>query len=580
LSMPPKRSPKPAKPVKAKAVKPKAVRTRLAKPDAGLEASLALALSENEMLQAKLQVMREVTRVAAGEFSMDEALELFMDVVLQYTRTDAGSLLLLSPDGKELVFKVARGPKASGLLGRRMPAHDGICGWVAQHGQSVISGEPSRDRRHNVAMAKELGYAAENILAVPLKGRDRVLGVVELFNRRDGKNFIDEDLNALEAISVPIAQVVENATLFLRHQDEIRKLTSLIEVSEALNSTLDLKRLLKLSMDLAARSLQAEASSILLKDEATGDLVFEVATGEAGDAMKLIRVPVGEGIAGWVAQHQKSILVDDVQADPRFFKKADEKSKFVTKSIVAVPLTLQGRLIGVAEALNKREGVFTEDDLRLLEALGHQSAIAIQNARLYADLQDSFLATVRSLVQAIDAKDPYTAGHATRVTEYATAIAVEMGLDAESLDRVRQAALMHDVGKIGVPEAILCKPGRLTDEEYTQMKKHPSVGAGILRPMSRLAQVIPGIQQHHEHYDGHGYPDGLKGEDISLDGRIIGVADTFDAMTSNRVYRPRLSDEAALDELRRFAGRQFDPKVVEVFLLAYKNGRIKTQPQG
>jgi sigma-B regulation protein RsbU (phosphoserine phosphatase) len=167
-----------------------------------------------------------------------------------------------------------------------------------------------------------------------------------------------------------------------------------------LNSTLDLKRLLKLVMELAARTLNAEASRILLVDKKSGELTFEVATGEKQDAVATVRVPVGEGIAGWVALNNRSLLVPDVNRDPRFFKKVDEKTRFVTRDILAVPVTVQGRLIGVAEVLNKRQGRFSVGDQQLLEALAHQSGIAIQNAGLYADLQESFWATLRCLDEA------------------------------------------------------------------------------------------------------------------------------------------------------------------------------------
>jgi putative nucleotidyltransferase with HDIG domain len=288
---------------------------------------------------------------------------------------------------------------------------------------------------------------------------------------------------------------------------------------------------------------------------------------------------VGEGIAGWVAQNCKPLLVPDVTKDPRFYKQADEKSKFVTKSILAVPLMAHQKLIGVVEVLNKKSGEsFAPEDVTLLEALAHQSAVAIENAKLYRDLQSSFLSTVSALAAAVDAKDSYTAGHAQRVTEYSVHIAEEMGLSAADVETVRLSGLMHDLGKIGISESILSKPGRLTDEEFAEMKRHPGVGATILSSVQGLAHVIPGIHRHHERVDGRGYPDGLKGDDIPLVGRIIGVADTFDAMTSDRVYRHRLTDQEGIDELKRFSGQQFDAKVVEAFLKAYEKGKIKTIP--
>ncbi|HTB22372.1 MAG TPA: HD domain-containing phosphohydrolase [bacterium] len=358
--------------------------------------------------------------------------------------------------------------------------------------------------------------------------------------------------------------------------EQLRRLEALADASTVINSTLDLKQLLKLVMELAARSLRAEAGSILLKDKATGDLLFDVATGSSAEAMKTIRVPRGQGIAGHVAETAECVLVPDCDKDPRFFKDADKKSKFVTRNIVAVPLIARGQTIGVVEVLNRLEGTFDDGDLMLLRALGHQSAVAIQNAQLFQDVESGFLSTVKALAQAVDAKDSYTAGHSSRVTQYSVIIAEELGLDADLVRRVRLSGLLHDVGKIGIGDSVLGKPGKLTDEEFALMKTHPAVGGHILEPVAQLADVIPGVISHHERFDGRGYPRGLKGEEIPLQGRIIGVADAFDAMTSHRVYRPRLSDEVAIAELKKYSGTQFDSRMVDAFLEAFNKGLIVT----
>jgi adenylate cyclase len=362
------------------------------------EARVLMLESQADMLLAKLRVTREVAHTSASDFSLPEMLELFMDVALEATHSDAGGLLLMEEGG--LRFTVVRGPKSAGLKDQLLPHNEGIAGWVARTGEAAITEDPRRDARHSARISKQVGYDAHNILAVPLKGRTGVLGVLQLLNRHDGLTYSHEDLADLESLALPIAMVLENARLFEGHQQEIQRLTSLIEASQVLNSTLDLKRLLKLVMELAARTLNAEASRILLVDKKSGELTFEVATGEKQDAVATVRVPVGEGIAGWVALNNRSLLVPDVNRDPRFFKKVDEKTRFVTRDILAVPVTVQGRLIGVAEVLNKRQGRFSVGDQQLLEALAHQSGIAIQNAGLYADLQESFWATLRCLDEA------------------------------------------------------------------------------------------------------------------------------------------------------------------------------------
>jgi len=548
----------------------------------GLAQALAQvqALEQKLLMQtAKLQVMQEVARVSAGDVSQDEMLELFMDVVLQVTRSEHASILLMEDDGGHLRFQCVRGPASPLLKTIKVKVGEGIAGWVAKNGQSALTEDVARDHRFTGSIARQVNVEPRGILCVPLKGRRGLLGVIEVLHTEGRPAFTIDDLWSLEGLANQIGVVVENASLFSNHNEEIRRLEALTAASTVVNSTLELKELLKLVMDLAARSLRAEASSILLKDKATGDLLFDIATGDAAEAIKTIRIPRGAGIAGHVAETASSLLVPDCSKDPRFFKGADEKSRFVTRNIIAVPLIARGVVIGVVEVLNRMGGgTFNDADLKLLQALAHQSAVAIQNAQLFHDLQESFLSTVQALAQAVDAKDSYTAGHSSRVTQYSVLIAEELGLDAETVRKVRLAGLLHDVGKIGIRDSVLGKPGQLNDEEFAVMKSHPAVGGTILKPVAQLADVVPGVVSHHERFDGRGYPGGLKGEDIPLLGRIIGVADAFDAMTSDRVYRPRLPDETALAELRKHSGGQFDSRMVKAFLSLYDKGLIITEP--
>ncbi|MDI7252887.1 MAG: HD-GYP domain-containing protein, partial [Actinomycetota bacterium] len=210
-------------------------------------------------------------------------------------------------------------------------------------------------------------------------------------------------------------------------------------------------------------------------------------------------------------------------------------------------------------------------------SLASQAAIAIENARLFESLEEIYIEVITALANAIDARDAYTHGHSNRVMEYSVALAEGMGLSPEEVDVIRHASILHDVGKIGIREKILKKPGLLTEEERREMEYHPFIGTRILQSVKLLEPVMPLVYHHHERYDGTGYPDGLKGEEIPLGSRIIAVADAFESMTSDRPYRKALPLEEALAELRRGAGRQFDPRVVEVFLRLVEEGRISVR---
>jgi HD-GYP domain-containing protein (c-di-GMP phosphodiesterase class II) len=234
--------------------------------------------------------------------------------------------------------------------------------------------------------------------------------------------------------------------------------------------------------------------------------------------------------------------------------------------MLAVPMQRQDELLGFYFALDKRDGDFDSLDSKMVNSIANESAIFLENAMLYEDMHGLMMGLLHSLTSAVDAKDAYTHGHSERVAALGRHLTLEAGLGEAQAERVYLAGLLHDVGKIGVPESVLHKTGRLTAEEFEQMKKHPQIGARILADVKQVRDLIPGVLHHHERYDGHGYPHGLSGENIPLMGRLICLADCFDAMTSNRTYRKAMPLEVALTEIRRCGGTQFDPGLTEVFL--------------
>ncbi len=236
-------------------------------------------------------------------------------------------------------------------------------------------------------------------------------------------------------------------------------------------------------------------------------------------------------------------------------------------NLVAVPLVVDQNVVGVLAAVNKLSGDFDSVDMKLISAVGSQASVFLDNNRLYADVQDLLMGVLHALTASIDAKDPYTCGHSLRVAKLSRQLALACGYTRDKAERLYLCGLLHDIGKIGVPERILCKTARLTDEEYDVIKRHPGIGAKILTGIRQLEDVTVGILTHHERLDGRGYPNALKGDEIPMDGRIVGLADAFDALTSDRVYRRALSPEQVIGEIRRCTGTQFDPDVVEKLLV-------------
>ena len=256
------------------------------------------------------------------------------------------------------------------------------------------------------------------------------------------------------------------------------------------------------------------------------------------------------------------LLVNDLKADRHFGWLTAEGAR----QLLAVPLQRQEHVLGCMFVLDKHCGEFDSVDTKLLNSIANESAIYLENSILFADVHGLMMGLLHSLTSAVDAKDAYTCGHSERVALLSRHLAMEIALSDSEVEQIYMAGLLHDVGKIGVPESVLQKTGRLTAEEFEQMKKHPQIGARILADVKQVKALIPGVLHHHERYDGKGYPAGLAGNDIPLMGRIICLADCFDAMTSNRTYRKALPLEVALTEIRRCAGTQFDPTLAEAFL--------------
>jgi HD-GYP domain-containing protein (c-di-GMP phosphodiesterase class II) len=235
---------------------------------------------------------------------------------------------------------------------------------------------------------------------------------------------------------------------------------------------------------------------------------------------------------------------------------------------VIVPLISRNKVIGVLGADKTGDEEVTDDDRDCLGDFSNEIAIAIENAQLYEHLNTSYVSSVQALAKALEAKDSYTRGHSSRVADYAVQIGKTMGLSEKELDEMRQACLLHDVGKIGITESLLHKKGPLTESEREEFCLHPIIGEEILKPLLFFSEQTAIIRNHHEWYNGHGYPDQLSGSSIPLEARIVAVADAYDAMTSDRAYRPALPREEAIQEISRCANTQFDPFVASAFVRA------------
>ena len=245
-------------------------------------------------------------------------------------------------------------------------------------------------------------------------------------------------------------------------------------------------------------------------------------------------------------------------------------------NIVAIPLKIRSRVFGMlASIINNKDKYFSEKDIYYLNFLIEKASSSIENLALYENIYENLFSTLYAFVEAIEARDPYTKQHSASVSRYAMSIALKIGCSQEEIAKLDISGNLHDIGKIGIPDSILLKPGQLTDDEYKIIKKHPVIGSNIIGHLGMWTDEQNIIRHHHERFDGKGYPDNLKGEDIPHLARILSVADVYDALTTDRSYRHRMSDNVAVEIIKENAGSQFDPKIVGVFLDLHGKGEIK-----
>jgi len=328
---------------------------------------------------------------------------------------------------------------------------------------------------------------------------------------------------------------------------------------------LDEQELFNLIVEKTTRMMKTEIGSLMLLNPETNLIEIVAAVGLSDEIVKSTKLRIGEGIAGRVFLEGEPIFCSDIEKDPRFMRKPN--IKYYSKSFISVPLKVLDKVIGVLNVNNKEEmKEFNKMDLDLLSLIADEAARVIENFRLYQRMRSMYIGSIKALAQALDARDAYYKGHSDRVTRYAVSIARKMNLPQGIIENIRYAAMIHDIGKIGIPDTILQKIEPLTKDEWERIREHPDIGEALISPIDFLENVTSLIKYHHERWDGKGYPEGLKGDEIPLGARIISIADSFDSMTSTRPYRKALTKKEAMDELIRQRGKQFDPKIVDIFL--------------
>jgi HD-GYP domain-containing protein (c-di-GMP phosphodiesterase class II) len=352
----------------------------------------------------------------------------------------------------------------------------------------------------------------------------------------------------------------------------VERLSTIYKIGLAINSTMDIDRLFNLVVRTTTTTLKANFGYIILYDAENSCLNVTNLIGSGKLLAPKTAIPMKDSsVSTWVIRNRQPILISDINDTPQFDRFSD--LGYERKTLICAPLMVKDEIIGTISVVNKiDDSQFNLDEMEMLSTIAAQASISIKNATLYDEQQQTYLNTIQALVSAIEASDSYTKGHSERVTRYSLEIGRRLNLSADRMQILERAAILHDIGKIGVDLSLLHKEGKLTPQDIRDLQQHPSIGMHILEPIDFLHDVRVCIGQHHERFDGMGYPNRIKKNELLLEARILAIADSFDAMTSDRPYRKALSLDIAVAELHDNAGSQFDPEIVNVFSRAIEEG--------
>ena len=518
-------------------------------------------------LDALGEISQALTTVTQGSRVLEQKT---LETAVRVTVATAALLTRTTDEGGQAVIMSVGFP--AGVNEMEFHNGQGIIGatMLSQRTTAVANLDASPD----LSPAQDLGASwLHAAICTPMLEEGRLWGTLTVFDSKK-REWTPDDQRVLATLGNQGVVAVRNAELYEKNERSIWELSNLQEALQAATSTLDLNQVLQQVLAGAAKASSAQIGGLALSDE--GRLVLKGGFGTDHVTAEKLALDLGGDICRRVMESGEAVmeaLEHDTETD----------SPLNPRAVLCVPITLRGKPLGVVFLANYQVGhAFTGDHRNLVTELAAQAAVAIDNARLFQDREEVILESLEAFAMTVDAKDPYTAGHSDRVTEYALIIARQMHYaphDQEAWVRLERGGRLHDIGKVGVPDAVIQNTGKLTEKEFDQMKSHTVIGFNILSRLHMLTDELVIVRSHHERYDGKGYPDRKTGDEVPMSAWIVGAADAIDAMTSDRPYRKGMSLQVAVEQVRSGAGTHFHPDVAEAVLDAVDNGSLKLIPQ-
>lgn len=532
-----------------------------------------------EAVRAREEVLSSLYRFSRNmrtAKNCNDLLPVVLNEAVQQLQADDGMITMLAKDNTCCKIVVGHGYWADSV-DFTYPVSEGTSSYVMQNSSTFVTDNFSITGQDVMLHHQEHAQRVGPMIIVPLKSDEGLVGALEV-SRRLGpgiKPFTQSEIDHLSALGEIAGSALRRQALFEHTQDQLRHIQALHNIDNAINNSLDLEYIFKVVLDEITALFNTEATAILCLDQYSGHLYYETWRGFHFIDPGAIKIPPGKGLAGKALIEQKFIQIADLNAMSEPVPESEieflHKEEFV--SYYAVPLMARGHVRGVLELFDRKSRIFNGELLEFLKALSGQVAVAIDNLQLFKNLEiktlellSAYDLTIEGWAFALDLKDEETEQHSRRVTEMTLEIARRMNIKEEDLLHIKRGALLHDIGKMGIPDSILLKPGKLTDDEWEAMRKHPLYAYEMLAPIEYLKPALDIPYCHHEKWDGSGYPRGLKGKAIPLAARIFAVADVYDALTSDRPYRKAWPKAKALELIKEESGKHFDPAVVDIFI--------------
>lgn len=525
---------------------------------------------ERRERERELEAIVSVSSTLRTTKTLDEMLSKLLDQVLTLVEAEAGSIWLYDPASDLIELKIQRGWNDE-YVGSSFKLGEGIPGLVVKLGKAIIAHEfrndPHVPEENRDQIPKGIGGAC-----VPLHAEENIVGVI-FINVRLPRELTPGEIRILNTLAEIGGISIHRMFLHERTSKQLERLASLRSIDLAISSVFDLQITLKILINEVIKQLEVDAASVLLVQSASGRLEYVAGQGFYTPNIETTSLRIGEGNAGKAVLERRIVQVTDLKRSDGKFMRAQLLADEQFISYFAVPLITKGEVKGVLEIFNRARLNPNREWLDFLETLAGQTAIAIENSMLLQNLQRSnfelamaYDATIEGWSRALDLRDQETEGHTQRVADMTLKLARKMGLSEERLVLIRRGALLHDIGKMGIPDYILHKPHELTEEELQIMRQHPQLAYNMLEPIAYLRDALNIPYCHHEKWDGTGYPRGLSGTQIPLEARLFAIVDVWDAITTDRPYRKAWPKAEALQYVREQSGKHFDPQFVEMFL--------------